>query len=769
VVALHSDRIPEPYPHHSFHNLPDCPAFDYLKSRPQWVSWKAVPEPGKKPRKIPIAARTGANASSSNPGTWTTYDECVQRTLRSQLAGVGYVLSGDDRLCAGDIDDCFDPESGYPLPWAQAIIDLAETYIEISPSGRGLRIFFFGDLPRAIKRNGVELYSHGRYLTVTGYQVRGTPGEIREAPRTLAAMLERAGDERPTPSPSAVKIDTTTLPESSSRSDYFRNVNSGALSSLSSWVPSLWPKSRYQVGTQAYRISSRDLGRDLEEDLSIAPNGIVDFGVHDLGDGRNGKRTPIDLVMEYGGAPDVKAAAEWLCLQLGKTPEHFGWGNQIEIDHAAIATILRQDDGTLIDSTTGEVIEDAPPQPPPQFPYPPGVVGDLAQWIVSTATRPQPLLSIGAALAIVGTVSGGGYVGPTRAATHLYILNVAPTGMGKDVPLRAIRTVLTACGLAQRVGPDEFTSMPAVVSLLHRAPINVCPMDEFGSFLKRINSKRASGFEGAVSKIFRTAWGCNFTDMVTPEYAQKASEVIHSPGMSIVGATTAEEFYQSIAAGDSSNGVLNRFLLLESPDKPARVVPEANPFVPPPAIVERLKAIHKDGATIPGDGNPDPYFAGIAAHPVRWTSPAAERVYLDILDRVEAMIDAEANEASYFARTGEMAVRIATIIAIGRRSQTVSVEDITWAASLAWWSAESMLRGVREHASENDHQANYKLVRGIVERAGEIGRNDLLRRVQGRVDARNLSGIISTLLESGEILMVSNPTKGRPKITYRKG
>ena len=41
-----------------------------------------------------------------------------------------------------------------------------------------------------------------------------------------------------------------------------------------------------------------DLGRDLEEDLSISPSGVKDFGVHDLDDPRQGKRTPVDLVME---------------------------------------------------------------------------------------------------------------------------------------------------------------------------------------------------------------------------------------------------------------------------------------------------------------------------------------------------------------------------------------------------------------------------------------------------------------------------------------
>ncbi len=94
-------------------------------------------------------------------------------------------------------------------------------------------------------------------------------------------------------------------------------MNEAALARLGQWVPGLFPRARYQPGTGGYRVSSRDLGRRLQEDLSLSPEGIVDFGVHDMGDARQGKRTPIDMVMEYGGASDAVSAARWLCDRLG--------------------------------------------------------------------------------------------------------------------------------------------------------------------------------------------------------------------------------------------------------------------------------------------------------------------------------------------------------------------------------------------------------------------------------------------------------------------
>ena len=87
-------------------------------------------------------------------------------------------------------------------------------------------------------------------------------------------------------------------------SGFFKDVNTPALANLSSWVPAIFASAKYYPGTGAWRISSVDLGRNLEEDLSISPKGIKDWGVWDIGDARDGRRTAIDLVMEYGGAPD---------------------------------------------------------------------------------------------------------------------------------------------------------------------------------------------------------------------------------------------------------------------------------------------------------------------------------------------------------------------------------------------------------------------------------------------------------------------------------
>jgi P4 family phage/plasmid primase-like protien len=131
--------------------------------------------------------------------------------------------------------------------------------------------------------------------------------------------------------------------------DFFGRVNAAALASLSAWVPALFPAARDYRG--GYRVASVDLMRDLEEDLSLVPEGIVDFGVADMGDAREGKRTPIDVVLEW--APrmldDAFAiatpldAAMWLCDCMDTPREELGFGLRKQKERAERLSKKRTD------------------------------------------------------------------------------------------------------------------------------------------------------------------------------------------------------------------------------------------------------------------------------------------------------------------------------------------------------------------------------------------------------------------------------------------
>lgn len=110
-----------------------------LQRRPRWVVWKYVDG-----KKIPFNARRHAQASSTNLGTWSDYPTAVASYQAGGYAGIGIVLNGADRLAGVDIDGCV--VDGVPSPEAMALLaSLDARYIEVSPSGKGLRAFGYAD------------------------------------------------------------------------------------------------------------------------------------------------------------------------------------------------------------------------------------------------------------------------------------------------------------------------------------------------------------------------------------------------------------------------------------------------------------------------------------------------------------------------------------------------------------------------------------------------------------------------------------------------
>lgn len=177
-------------------NLPE-----QLQAHPHWVNWKAK-QNGPRIDKIPICPETQGPASVTDPGTWADFRMAALNGLRWEL-GIGVVLAKEEGLVGIDIDHCVDPMAGIIDEKALAIVHAMNSYTEISPSGTGLRIFVRGTLPPGRRKRGpLETYSEGRYLTVTGNQVPGTPSIIEERTAELAAFhAEYLADPEPTITP----------------------------------------------------------------------------------------------------------------------------------------------------------------------------------------------------------------------------------------------------------------------------------------------------------------------------------------------------------------------------------------------------------------------------------------------------------------------------------------------------------------------------------------------------------------------------------------
>ena len=327
-----------------------------LREMRNWIGWRERWNAATgKVDKLPVCITTGTGEGFLRPENHVDYDTAVKAIKRLKLSGVGFALTKDCGVIGGDLDQCRDPVSGAIAPWAMEIINLAETYCEVSPSGKGIRFFALGKLPNGascIKYNpaGVELYAGGRFLTFTGNHLPGTPREAQEAPKTIEALIARINAKRAADAahragqadpPPPGDQDTEEFKRWCARQTPLGKINQLALADLEAWVPQLFPSAVFYDTGKYWRVHSADRGRpDLQEDLSFHPDGIKDWAVHDIGDHREGKRSAIDIVIEFGlGLADldqpgaleaaladqdnVEAAARRLAGQLQISDEDF--------------------------------------------------------------------------------------------------------------------------------------------------------------------------------------------------------------------------------------------------------------------------------------------------------------------------------------------------------------------------------------------------------------------------------------------------------------
>ena len=80
-----------------------------LTEREQWVGWEDV--------KVPINVRTGNAASTTDPDTWSPFNEVREAVLSGTYKGVGFVLTEDDPYTIIDLDHVIDPKTG-AIAWS---------------------------------------------------------------------------------------------------------------------------------------------------------------------------------------------------------------------------------------------------------------------------------------------------------------------------------------------------------------------------------------------------------------------------------------------------------------------------------------------------------------------------------------------------------------------------------------------------------------------------------------------------------------------------
>jgi hypothetical protein len=164
-----------------------------LKGLKQWVLWRGERR-GDRVTKVPYSA-AGNKASPSDGNTWADFGSAVKAYKSGSWDGIGFVFAQGGGVTGIDLDHCFDADDRLE-PKAAAIVGALSSYTEYSVSGSGLHIIAKASVDQGIRASTrsrldipVEIYSHGRYFTMTG-GIYGEPASIAYAQSVVDYLRE---------------------------------------------------------------------------------------------------------------------------------------------------------------------------------------------------------------------------------------------------------------------------------------------------------------------------------------------------------------------------------------------------------------------------------------------------------------------------------------------------------------------------------------------------------------------------------------------------
>lgn len=400
---------------------------------------------------------------------------------------------------------------------------------------------------------------------------------------------------------------------------------------------------------------------------------------------------------------------------------------------------------------------------PEHLTSPGGFLGQVIEWNMATAYKPQPELALAAALALLATITGRKICDETGTRTNVYCMGVCESGGGKEHARKVNKAILQAAGLSEMIGPEGIGSHAGILAALNHQPVKLFQVDEFGRLLATLsNPGKAPHLYNVISvllKLYTSADSLYIGDAVAD--AKRVAK-IDQPHAVLYCTTVPGNFLSSLQKESLSDGFVGRLLVFDAnnndPDSQERPREEV-----PPEIVQ--------AAAWWGRYQPGGNLAGVNPQPrMLVTSPAAKALYreLELVAKAEAKSGREAS--TIWTRAVEKARKLAILhqVSADHEATVVSEESAAWGCWLSHHLTARMEFLATDWVAENQYEATLKRLHRTIRAAGDSGiaLSELWRKTQF-IGGRQRDEILRHLESSGLIHGVKESSGGRPRMVYK--
>lgn len=594
-----------------------------LKQLKQWACSTAT-------TKVPLMPN-GLPAKVNDPTTWSTFEDCEKALGNGHdLTSIGFILTSTGPYTAIDLD-----QDG---PVEQRILGAFDSYTERSRSGRGYHIIVKGKKKPGSKsrRDKIEVYDRDRYIICTGDVIN--PNNITEQQTMLNALCDELG----------VTVDSI-----------------------------------FDIPDAEEKI----IDSTLMEMCSGAKNGkqfdLLCNGEWEAAGYSSQSEADAALVQWFAAFSENNQQVERLFMMSGLAKR--AKAHRFDYFPRTLARArkwLEKDRATPPASAEPLAKTEAAP-PPPSIPtmFPPGLVGEVAQYIYDSSYLQASSIALAGSLTMFAGMCGRAF-NVRGDGLNLYLILLADTGRGKEGAQDGVDRLMlkiseagTPAVMALK-GPSHFASGQALHKKLVKQPTFFSFLGEFGHTLEALGGGRANSAEIQLRRMLLQVYGKSGANknLSGMEYsdAEKNVESIRAPSLTFMGETTPDKFFEALDPDSISEGLIPRFIIIEHDEK---VPPRNRKYEMPPSedLVERLKALLLSTFAMQQNNT---------IFKIEMDS-AAEKIFDELDEKKRGILNETAGivEKELWNRVPQNAQRLAALIAVGvnPHAPIITAVEATWA------------------------------------------------------------------------------------------
>lgn len=721
-----------------------------LRALPQWV----VAGASKAPMSVDANGKLYL-ASVVAPNQWLTFEQAAQlawnhrdmvttaidklgKPISQTGLDIGFILNEADTFSCIDLDVKDATNEPDPQKWTTAeqfdfywrIVQTFDSYTERSRSGKGLHAWVKGKIGSGFRRDGIEVYSQERFIICTGDVVLERPVQARELMLTnMVSQMRPARDKNELEELPPYEDDWSVLTRAVHaknkdkfiplwmgdwRSQGFPSQSEADLALMSMFA--FYSKSNQQVRElfwqsglgqreKAYRMDYiNDTLRIIRNRQTREANAEAQTMqmAADLKQQLNGHAVNAEIARMQGGvAPQQGGVVTPLGTveQRTTTPLHVTNQGEPQVAQAPVETLTAQ---------MSPVNHDIVSVGKSGIPWPPGLMGAIAQYIYQGAHRPVKEVAIIGALGLMAGLCGKAWHIP-KSGLNLYIILVARSAIGKEAMHGGIAELVTAC---KRKNPFfgnfvDFTEYVSGPALLKACLSNTCFVNvsgEWGRRLKRIAAdERPDGptasLRTQMTNLYQKSAPTSMVGGMGYSSADNNVATMQSVSYSLIGETTPETFYEALTPTMMEDGFMSRFITIAYEGQRP---PPNNQLVEQPseALVEALCRICQQAQTMMNSAKSVPV--------------ARDEAAASILNAFEYECDTEINSTDdesrrqMWNRAALKVLRISALLAVADNYTTPCIN-----ATHVNWAIDVIRRDIA-------------LMKGRLD-SGDVGSNDMAR------------------------------------------